>query len=130
MSWMKKSALMASLLGLSVNVAWAEPKSCQTKNLGAGEDKTICVYEKQTLAQAYAHVKKVIDGGVLLREAFPNSAVTDELPENNEEGLVNAAYGIKGSAWTLDLGYQGGQTTVLFQPKANDVVVEIVMSAD
>lgn len=123
--------LTATSMVLGSSLAWAAPpKSCQSVNLGAGADKMICVYEGQNLNQAYQHVRSVLDGGDLLREQFPQQAVSDELPENNDEGLVKAAYSLKNGAWSMDLGYQGSETTVLLQPKGGHVQVEIVMSAD
>lgn len=122
-------AAVSMVLGSSLAYA-APPKSCQSVNLGAGADKMICVYESQNLSQVYEHVRSVLDGGDLLREQFPQQALSDELPENNDEGLVKAAYSLKNGAWAMALGYQGSETTVLLQPKGSNVQVEIVMSAD
>ena len=119
-TWMVHSIVSLALLGGSLSV-WAAPKSCKNEPLGAGADKMTCVYEGQSLNQAYAHVRGVLDGGILLREQFPKQAVSDDLPENNDEGLEKAHYSAKGGIWSLKLDYQGGTTRVQIKPNAGQI---------
>ena len=79
--------LSSALLVCSYSSHAASPV-CKEVASGDMESTTTCVYKGMSQAQAYSAWRAEVDGGEYVRVAFPAQKITDTMPENNEEGLV------------------------------------------
>lgn len=121
--------LSSALLVCSYSSHAASPV-CKEVASGDMESTTTCVYKGMSQAQAYSAWRAEVDGGEYVRETFPAQKITDTMPENNEEGLVQVEYEPKQQVWHMELGYQGGTTRVKVSSKGSDATVVTVLSAD
>jgi len=121
--------LSSALLVCSYSSHAASPV-CKEVASGDMESTTTCVYKGMSQAQAYSAWRAEVDGGEYVREQFPAEKITDTMPENNEEGLVQVEYETKKQVWHMELGYQGGVTSVSVSSKGGDATVVTVLSAD
>ncbi|UOO89980.1 hypothetical protein LVJ82_03050 [Vitreoscilla massiliensis] len=121
--------LSSALLVCSYSSHAAAPV-CKEVASGEMESTTTCTYAGMSQAQAYDAWRAEVDGGMYVREQFPEQKITDTMPENNEEGLVQVEYENKNKVWLMELGYQGGTTRVKVSSKGADATVVTVLSAD
>ena len=121
--------LSSALLVCSYSSHAASPV-CKEVASGDMESTTTCTYKGVSQAQAYSAWRAEVDGGEYVREQFPAEKITDTMPENNEEGLVQVEYETKKQVWHMELGYQGGVTSVSVSSKGSDATVVTVLSAD
>ncbi len=121
--------LSSALLVCSYSSHAASPV-CKEVASGDMESTTTCTYKGVSQAQAYSAWRAEVDGGEYVREQFPAEKITDTMPENNEEGLVQVEYETKKQVWHMELGYQGGVTSVSVSSKGSAATVVTVLSAD
>ena len=124
------SLVLSSILLLSSQHSLAATPVCKEVASGDMESTTTCTYKGVSQAQAYSAWRAEVDGGEYVRVAFPAQKITDTMPENNEEGLVQVEYETKKQVWHMELGYQGGVTSVSVSSKGGDATVVTVLSAD
>lgn len=118
-----------ALAATAVGAQAAEPV-CQEVATAEMESTTTCVYSGMSQAEVYSNWRETVEGGSHLRAEFPAKKISDTLPENNEEGLVQVDYDTKNGVWHMELGYQGGTTTVALRQQGDAVTLVSTMSAD